>query len=145
MSQFKIGDKVWFDLYQDDYWWRPSIVAGEVIQVCEIHGNQLLIAASKPGHQKYYMRQSKDVFRSLLEMRKYIKTLTAVEVGDLVTFFLESWQTGSNTDELNVGTCIKLTKGYAHIQTEAGMKRVKKHYCLVTSRPHKETNAEVSG
>lgn len=143
MQTFSVGDKVWFDLYQDDYWWRPRIISGDVIQVCEIHGNQLLIAVNKSGHEKYHMRQSKDVFSSLSEMRKYAKTLAPVEVGDLVTFVLEFWQTGGHAQELCFGTCIKITKNYAHIQTETGMKRVRKYCCFVTSRPHKETDAEV--
>ena len=138
MKQFKPGDEVWFDYYYPWYTDFTLLIKGNIEHICAAGSKRCLISfhrSTKSSTKEIIIIDDDLLFTSKKDGLKFFKKKSPVSLGDLVSYIEHNPTKGLGAyDSIAVGTCVKLTNKYAHIQSETKIKKVAKQDCIVISR-----------
>lgn len=138
--KFEVGDEVWFFDCREMYYGSHTYSKGVISQICDANGMMCFVEEKVDGVSMFHSVEMRHLFASRKEAYDHRKGMIPFKPGDLITYVEEDWsQRSPNTrypqQTLKIGTCIKVTTTYIHIQADEGFVKVAKQHCIVSSRP----------
>lgn len=143
MPKFKAGDTAWFD-WNDSSGVGTCFIKCKIEHVCAVHGATAIVSCKPNTAKVFEVVEVSKLRKTKKETIDFARKFSPVAVGDLVAFQYEAprkpWvQRPAGDAVLSIGTVVKTSWLFAHVQTATGLSKVQRSYCVVISRPSQDS------